>query len=191
MPADRDVMRAPKGMLDVLPPDSARWIEVVARFAAPGRTVRLRPAADADRRALRGVRAGRRDHRRRPQGDVRLRRPRRAPARAAARREPRRSCARSCSTGRRRRGRSGTSHRTSGPNSRRPGRYRQHWQLGAEVIGIDDPDVDVEMIELLWGFCRDLGLRDIRLLRQLDGRRARRARATARCCSRTGTRTPT
>ena len=44
------------------------------------------------------------------------------------------------------------------------GRYRQHWQLGAEVIGIDDPDVDVEMIELLWGFCRDLGLRDVRLL---------------------------
>jgi histidyl-tRNA synthetase len=44
------------------------------------------------------------------------------------------------------------------------GRYRQHWQLGAEVIGIDDPEVDVEIIELLWGFCRDLGLRDIRLL---------------------------
>src|SRR5437588_545607 len=33
MPADRDVMRAPKGMLDVLPPDSARWIELVGRFA--------------------------------------------------------------------------------------------------------------------------------------------------------------
>jgi len=43
------------------------------------------------------------------------------------------------------------------------GRYRQHWQLGAEVIGVDDPEVDVEMIELLWGFCRDLGLRDTRL----------------------------
>ena len=34
MPADRDVIRAPKGMLDVLPPESARWIDVVARFAA-------------------------------------------------------------------------------------------------------------------------------------------------------------
>ena len=32
------------------------------------------------------------------------------------------------------------------------------------MIGIDDPEVDVEIIELLWGFCRDLGLRDIRLL---------------------------
>ena len=27
-------MRAPKGMLDVLPPESARWTELVARFAA-------------------------------------------------------------------------------------------------------------------------------------------------------------
>ena len=25
------------------------------------------------------------------------------------------------------------------------GRYRQHWQLGAEVIGVDDPEVDVEV----------------------------------------------
>src|SRR5260221_6409443 len=33
MPADRDVLRAPKGMLDVLPPESARWIDVVSRFA--------------------------------------------------------------------------------------------------------------------------------------------------------------
>ena len=33
MPADRDVFRAPKGMLDVLPPESSRWIEVVVRFA--------------------------------------------------------------------------------------------------------------------------------------------------------------
>ena len=28
------------------------------------------------------------------------------------------------------------------------GRYRQHWQLGAEVLGVDDPDVDVEVIAL-------------------------------------------
>ena len=34
MPADRDVMRAPKGMLDVLPPESSRWVEVVTRFAS-------------------------------------------------------------------------------------------------------------------------------------------------------------
>ncbi|MCP6725999.1 ATP phosphoribosyltransferase regulatory subunit, partial [Klebsiella pneumoniae] len=24
------------------------------------------------------------------------------------------------------------------------GRYRQHWQVGAEVLGVDDPAVDVE-----------------------------------------------
>jgi histidyl-tRNA synthetase len=26
------------------------------------------------------------------------------------------------------------------------GRYRQHWQLGIETLGLDDPDVDVEVI---------------------------------------------
>ena len=31
--ASREPMRAPKGMLDVLPPESARWMELVARFA--------------------------------------------------------------------------------------------------------------------------------------------------------------
>jgi histidyl-tRNA synthetase len=44
------------------------------------------------------------------------------------------------------------------------GRYRQHWQLGAEVLGVDDPDVDVEVIALADGFYRDVGLRGIRLL---------------------------
>jgi histidyl-tRNA synthetase len=44
------------------------------------------------------------------------------------------------------------------------GRYRQHWQLGAEVLGVDDPDVDVEVIDLAHGFYRDLGLTQARLL---------------------------
>jgi len=44
------------------------------------------------------------------------------------------------------------------------GRYRQHWQLGAEVLGADDPDVDVEVISLAHGFYRDLGLGRLRLL---------------------------
>jgi len=56
------------------------------------------------------------------------------------------------------------------------GRYRQHWQLGAEVIGIDDPDVDVEIIELLWGFYAELGLRDVRLLVNSMGDAETRAR---------------
>jgi histidyl-tRNA synthetase len=44
------------------------------------------------------------------------------------------------------------------------GRYRQHWQLGVEVLGIDDPDVDVEVIALADGFYRELGLSRFRLL---------------------------
>jgi histidyl-tRNA synthetase len=44
------------------------------------------------------------------------------------------------------------------------GRYRQHWQVGAEVLGVDDPEVDVEMIALAHGFYRDLGLRDVNLV---------------------------
>ena len=38
------------------------------------------------------------------------------------------------------------------------GRYRQHWQVGVEVLGVDDPDVDVEVIALADGFYRALGL---------------------------------
>jgi len=44
------------------------------------------------------------------------------------------------------------------------GRYRQHWQLGAEVLGVDDPDVDVEVISFVAGFLGELGLRRWRLL---------------------------
>src|ERR1035437_2004013 len=43
------------------------------------------------------------------------------------------------------------------------GRYRQHWQLGAEVLGVDDPDIDVEIIALADGFYRDLGLSQVAL----------------------------
>ncbi|CAB4767435.1 unannotated protein [freshwater metagenome] len=44
------------------------------------------------------------------------------------------------------------------------GRYRQHWQLGVEVLGLDDPAIDIEVIALAAGFYRDLGLRDLRLI---------------------------
>ena len=43
------------------------------------------------------------------------------------------------------------------------GRYRQHWQLGVEVLGVDDPALDVEVIALLDGFYRDLGLTGVTL----------------------------
>jgi histidyl-tRNA synthetase len=44
------------------------------------------------------------------------------------------------------------------------GRYRQFDQVGAEVIGSDDPDIDVEMIALAWRFYRRIGLTDLTLL---------------------------
>lgn len=44
------------------------------------------------------------------------------------------------------------------------GRYRQHHQLGVEVLGTDDPAVDVEVITLAWRFFEALGLRSVRLL---------------------------
>ncbi len=55
----------------------------------------------------------------------------------------------------------------SAPNFRyeRPqkGRYRQHWQVGAEVIGSPDPDLDIEVIDLATGFFAALGLSRVRL----------------------------
>ncbi len=56
----------------------------------------------------------------------------------------------------------------SGPNFRydkpQKGRYRQFDQVGAEVIGSQDPDVDVELISLAWRFYQRLGLPDVVLL---------------------------
>ena len=43
------------------------------------------------------------------------------------------------------------------------GRNRQHWQVGAEALGVDDPELDVEVIAFAHGFYRALGLRDVTL----------------------------
>jgi len=43
------------------------------------------------------------------------------------------------------------------------GRYRLHHQVGAEAIGSDDPDLDVEVIALIARFYEDVGLRTTRL----------------------------
>jgi histidyl-tRNA synthetase len=40
------------------------------------------------------------------------------------------------------------------------GRYRQHTQIGAEVLGSDDPLVDVEVISLLYAIHQAVGVRD-------------------------------
>jgi histidyl-tRNA synthetase len=156
-------MRAPKGMLDVLPPDSGRWIEVVGRFAARAERfgygllltpivehyevfARVGETTDVVRKEMYDfVDRGGRRLALRPEGTAPV-------VRAFVQHRP------------------PTPWKVwyLAPNFRaeqpQAGRYRQHWQLGAEVIGIDDPDVDVEIIDLLWGFCADLGLRDVRLL---------------------------
>jgi histidyl-tRNA synthetase len=43
------------------------------------------------------------------------------------------------------------------------GRYREHWQLGAEAIGSDDPLLDAEVIALLDGILRRLEVPGLRL----------------------------
>jgi histidyl-tRNA synthetase len=56
------------------------------------------------------------------------------------------------------------------------GRYRQFWQLGAEVLGVDDPEIDVELIALAHGFYRDLGLDQFSLIVNSMGDEGTRAR---------------
>jgi histidyl-tRNA synthetase len=56
------------------------------------------------------------------------------------------------------------------------GRYRQHFQVGAEALGVDDPQLDVEVIALAHGFYRALGLRDFTLSINSMGDDADRAR---------------
>jgi histidyl-tRNA synthetase len=71
----------------------------------------------------------------------------------------------------------------SGANFRheRPqkGRYRAFDQVGVEVLGVDDPDLDVEVIVLAWRFFASLGLRQVRLLVNTLGDHEERARYAA------------
>ncbi len=43
------------------------------------------------------------------------------------------------------------------------GRYRQHHQFGAEVIGSNDPEADVELIDLLFSLYSKMGLKGLKL----------------------------
>jgi hypothetical protein len=56
------------------------------------------------------------------------------------------------------------------------GRYRQFDQVGIEVLGADDPYLDVEIIALGWEFFRALGLQQGALLLNSLGEPADRAR---------------
>ena len=84
--ATAPVARTPKGMHDVLWPESARWEAHGGPFRRPGRGRRLRADHHADPRARRRLPPRhRRGERGRRQGDVRLRGPRRPDDGAAAR----------------------------------------------------------------------------------------------------------
>ena len=56
------------------------------------------------------------------------------------------------------------------------GRYRSFDQVGVEVLGVDDPDLDVEVIALAWRFFASLGLRQVELLVNSLGEHDDRAR---------------
>ena len=68
----------------------------------------------------------------------------------------------------------------SGPNFRyekpQRGRYRQFDQVGIEVLGADDPYLDVEVIALGWKFYRQLGLQQVDLIVNSLGEPEDRAR---------------
>jgi histidyl-tRNA synthetase len=60
------------------------------------------------------------------------------------------------------------------------GRNRQHWQVGAEALGVADPQLDIEIIALAHGFYRALGLRDFTLSINSMGDEADRAAYVSR-----------
>ncbi len=70
----------------------------------------------------------------------------------------------------------------AGPNFRQEraqrGRYRQFDQVGVEVLGGDDPYLDVEVVALGWRFYQALGLQQVTLLVNSLGDPADRARYT-------------
>jgi histidyl-tRNA synthetase len=164
MPSERNVFRAPIGTRDVLPPESDRWEALVTAFAVrAGRAgfgllvtpifehvevvQKLGSSTDVVRHEMYDFE---------DKGGRRL----------ALRADGTASVVRAF-----------VQHRPVtpwkvwyvAPNFRyeRPqrGRYRQHWQVGVEVLGVDDAGVDVEVIALAHRFYRsDLGLRQFRLL---------------------------
>jgi histidyl-tRNA synthetase len=175
MAADRDAFRAPVGTRDVLPPESDRWVELVSHFASRAKRFgfglvvtpifenvevfrRIGDSTDVVRKEMYEFDdKGGRHLALRPEGT--------APVVRAF-----------------------VQHRPPvpwkvwylAPNFRyeRPqkGRYRQHWQVGVEVLGPPDPDIDVEVIALAHGFYRDVGLKRVNLVVNSMGDDETRAR---------------
>ena len=69
----------------------------------------------------------------------------------------------------------GTNFRHERPQK---GRYRMFDQVGVEALGVDDPDLDVEVIALASRFFQSLGLRQVRLLINSLGEHEDRERYT-------------
>ncbi|MGH9264729.1 MAG: histidine--tRNA ligase [Acidimicrobiales bacterium] len=155
--------RAPVGTRDVLPPESARWERLVARFASgverAGYGLVLSPMFE-DVGVFERVGEGT-DVVRKEMYDFEDKGGRRV----ALRPEGTASVVRAY-----------VQHRPTppfkawyvAPNFRyeRPqaGRFRQHHQLGVEALGTDDPDLDVEVLALAWSVCAELGLSRVTLL---------------------------
>ncbi len=155
--------QSPKGTQDILPPQSARWVELVGRFAelarrfgfglvvSPGfedTEVFRRSSGDSSdvvtKEMYEFTDRGGRDIALRPEGTASV-------VRAFVQHSP------------------VTPFKAFyvAPMFRyeRPqaGRFRQHHQLGVEVLGTDDPMADVEVISLLASFYAEIGLCSLRL----------------------------
>lgn len=174
----KDAQQTPRGTQDILPPKSARWIEVVRTFAGRARRFcydlvitpvfehvevfnRLGEGTDVlTKEMYEFTDRGNRRLALRPEGT--------APVVRAY-----------------------VQHKKHGSwkvwylaplfryERAQRGRYRQHWQLGIEALGLEDPDVDVEVIAFGHGLLRDVGvLGRTRLLLNSMGDKSSRARYT-------------
>ncbi len=158
-----DTFQAPRGTRDILAPESERWHVLVARFAHAARQAGYRPVIPPmfeDLAVFQRVGESTDVVRK----EMFLLEARDGDARQALRPEQTASVCRMFAQHR-----PATPWKVfySGSNFRyeRPqkGRYRQFDQVGAEVLGTDDPDVDVEIIALAWRFFEQIGLRQVSL----------------------------
>ena len=161
-PPAADAYRAPVGTHDVLPPESGRWVALVSAFAARagrfGYGLVMTPAyehVEVFQRVGEGTDVVRKEmYEFEDKGGRRL----------ALRPEGTAPVVRAY-----------IQHRPTPPwkvwylsphfrhEKAQRGRYRQHHQLGVEVLGVDDPALDVEVISLAAGFFASIGLSRFRL----------------------------
>jgi histidyl-tRNA synthetase len=162
MPAPDQPFQAPKGTHDVLPPDSARWEALLACFAGHAQRAgyglvlsplfedlrvfqRMGEGTDVVRKEMYDFVDKGGDHLAlRPEGTAPV-------VRAFVQHHPVVPWKVWYAT---------PAFRYEQPQK---GRVRQHHQVGVEALGPADPDLDVEVVALLWDFHRSLGLRDLSL----------------------------